>query len=191
MAEWFKFNQLTLNTDKTCYSIFTKKKHLKAKCDLTINKQKITKVRSTKYLGMHLDDQLNWNDHVTHVKNKFTQLKSAMHYISKFIDNQQANDIYHAYVYPHITYGLELYGLTYKKNTKKLQVAQNQIIKVLHKKEQMFCTKELYYETKLLNINQLNELLILNFVYKQRNHLLPKVFENYYVTHKNIKTEDV
>ena len=111
--------------------------------------------------------------------------------ISKCIDNQQANDIYHAYVYPHITYGLELYGLTYKKNTKKLQVAQNQIIKVLHKKEQMFCTKELYSETKLLNINQLNELLILNFVYKQRNHLLPKVFENYYVTHKDIKTKDI
>ena len=55
----------------------------------------------------------------------------------------------------------------------------------------MFGTKELYKETNMLQVKQISELLTLNFVYKQRNKMLPAVFDNYYTAHKEIKTTNI
>jgi hypothetical protein len=63
MIEWFAANKLILNLEKTNIMKFvtTNMPH----CALTISyKEKyIEEVVSTKFLGIHLDNHLNWKDH--------------------------------------------------------------------------------------------------------------------------------
>jgi hypothetical protein len=56
LHQWFVDNQLTLNIDKTCYSIFSNKKIPKK--SLYINHIEIKRVNSVKYLAVYLDEKL-------------------------------------------------------------------------------------------------------------------------------------
>ena len=71
LRRWFQANKLSLNVSKTNVMIFSNKK-----CDdnhmisISINGMDITRVFVTKFLGVHLDFQLNWSKHISVIKNK-------------------------------------------------------------------------------------------------------------------------
>ena len=65
--EWFEANKLSLNVGKIKYSLFHKPS---GKDDLSlffprllIKKHKVERVKSIKFLGALLDENLSWKDH--------------------------------------------------------------------------------------------------------------------------------
>ena len=77
IEDWFKANKLTLNADKTKYILFKNKKEDVSitSLKLQIDNKDIEKVgtgcknESFKFVGVHLDENLNWNHHLKAVKN--------------------------------------------------------------------------------------------------------------------------
>ena len=71
---WFKANKLSLNLDKTSYILFSSKgiKALKNnyKFSINIDKQSITRVASSIFLGIHIDEFLTWKVHKTEISKK-------------------------------------------------------------------------------------------------------------------------
>ena len=68
---WINCNRLTLNSDKTHYLIFHRKKTIPVNIDqLKINSIPITQKSNTNFLGVILDTKLNWKDHISHVQSK-------------------------------------------------------------------------------------------------------------------------
>jgi len=96
------------------------------------------------------------------------------------ITSKYANYIMPIDVYPHICYAIEIYGSCCKTVMQTLQVAQNSVLRVLLHKNRRYSATEMHNELGLLKIRQVYEKAILTFVYKQRNKLLPQVFDNYY-----------
>lgn len=70
LHEWLNTNVLTLNTAKTCYMKFGRAKHF-PDMNISIDRTPITRVRTFRYLGLVLDEQLNFKTHVDHIKNQF------------------------------------------------------------------------------------------------------------------------
>ena len=68
LGQWFIANKLTLNLSKTCYMVFSSEKNEDIK--LVINNTEIEKVKSCKYLGIYIDDELNWNVHIDYIFKK-------------------------------------------------------------------------------------------------------------------------
>ena len=58
LDNWLKSNKLTLNLEKTSYMVFSSRKMLSI--NLLLNNVEIEKAHTCKYLGIYLDDQLNW-----------------------------------------------------------------------------------------------------------------------------------
>jgi len=186
LFEWFQANELTLNVDKTCFTLFTNKKNVRLKEKLIIDGKVIHRVSSTKYLGLFLDENLSWTSHIDYVAKKLVKLKGALHYISDFIDKEYLRQIYFAYVFPHIKYGIELYGTCSAKLMKRIQTEQNKILKILYKKDFRYNTNKLHGELSLLKCQDIHNFFISIFVYKQQSSTLPKVFKNYFIV-----TEDL
>ena len=69
---FFTNNKLTLNESKTKYMIFAKKnKRVNTNQDIIkINGVAIEQVKSIKFLGLIINENLNWNEHKLHVKQK-------------------------------------------------------------------------------------------------------------------------
>ena len=64
IQDWFYANKLTLNLSKTVYLFFEHKGHTNTDLDLTLNGITIPRKRHTKFLGVWVDDQLNWKHHM-------------------------------------------------------------------------------------------------------------------------------
>ena len=66
ISNWFQANKLTINTGKTQFSIFTKpnKKIPKSLNSIKVLGNTYKRAAAAKYLGITLDDKLNWQEHI-------------------------------------------------------------------------------------------------------------------------------
>ena len=90
LTDWFCANKLSLNILKTNFVVFEPKRIKQIDIDtLKLGDQTIHRVRSTKFLGIHIDDELEWGDHIEHIAKKAARgsyaIKSAKRFLS--VDN--------------------------------------------------------------------------------------------------------
>ena len=66
LQKWFLCNKLTLNCSKSYFSIFhTKNKHIpEGLNEIVVDDVTIKRSASVKYIGLHIDENLNWNVHI-------------------------------------------------------------------------------------------------------------------------------
>ena len=70
---WFMVNKLSLNVSKTNYILFGNRK-VHSDLDIKIHNDKITRVSETKFLGVWIDEKLNWKKHVECVKRNLSRV---------------------------------------------------------------------------------------------------------------------
>ena len=63
LSDWFTANKLTLNLNKTVCMLFSPKKI--TKIEIKMNNVVIPQVSNTKFLGIWIDEKLNWHVHTT------------------------------------------------------------------------------------------------------------------------------
>lgn len=185
LNQWFNANKLTVNLEKTHFSVYSNRDSKQLK-ELDINGHIIKRTAVVKYLGLYLDERLSWNSHIDHISQKLTKLTYVFRTLSKFIDKDMVHQLYYGFIYPHITYGIELFGSACQKYIKQLQVVQNKLLKILSNKRFRYSSTELHRELNLLTVKNIHYLQTNVFVYKQRNGLLPQIFNNYYRLNKDI-----
>ncbi len=74
LEDWFKANKLSLNASKTNYILFRNKNmELNDKNNkLLINGEEIVLVSKTKFLGIIIDEHLEWKEHIDLCKRKIS-----------------------------------------------------------------------------------------------------------------------
>ena len=65
--KWFKTNLLTINTNKTHYFQFKTKNKPIIDIKIICNEQPITSVNNIKFLGIYINDSINWNYHIDYI----------------------------------------------------------------------------------------------------------------------------
>ena len=75
-----------------------------------MSNDEIERVKSCKYLGMYLDENLKYHDHISYVKSKLRQYRGMSFRVKKFIDRQSARKIYYSMVYSTVTYCISVWG---------------------------------------------------------------------------------
>ena len=88
ISQWFKANKFSLNEGKTKFTLFHKprdKDNLSLQLpNLKINNNEIKRYSSIKFLGVLVDENLTWIDHITLVENKnLGLLHKAKNYLNK------------------------------------------------------------------------------------------------------------
>lgn len=63
-CKWLYSNKLKINIDKTKYQIFKQKNKIVENLRIRINKVDIEKVSCIKYLGLTIDENMNWSSHI-------------------------------------------------------------------------------------------------------------------------------
>ena len=70
LYEWLCLNRLSLNISKTNFVIFHARNKPKVPVTICINRQAIEEVKYVKYLGVLIDSQLTFKNHVDELKKK-------------------------------------------------------------------------------------------------------------------------
>ena len=103
LHEWLCRNVLSLNVGKTCYITFGLAKRI-PDLNIVFDGVSITRVNKFKYLGLFIDDDLTFTEHVNHVKKQITPFISLMWRKGKYIPVGKRKQLYYPYVNSHPLY---------------------------------------------------------------------------------------
>jgi len=181
LSEWFSVNRLSLNLDKTCYSIFGPSHKDMKGYNLYINGKIIENVDCCKYLGILIDSDLKWQDHINYLHNKLIKFTSIFYKIRTKLPQEVLRMIYFAFVHTHILYGVEVYANTTLNHLSKLIVLNNKLLRILQNKSVKTHNSELYRTYSTLPIHLLHNYQLLVFIHKyvHQRTKLPAVFSTY------------
>jgi len=135
--------------------------------NLYIGGKKITKVSSYKYLGMFMDERLLWEDHIDYIYMKVVKFTSIFYKVRYLLHNACLKNLYFAFIYRHILFGIEIYANTCKTRLDKLSKLNNKIIRILFLLNKKITTPvfDLYKIMNVLPMAELYRMKLLQFVY--------------------------
>ena len=113
IAEWMRINKLSLNPTKTEYMIVDhprRRKNRELLPQAFINREKIKQVDKTKYLGVIVDDTLDWEDQYESVKKKVAWGLAAMKKLKGILPQSMLFQVYRALVESHLRYADVVWG---------------------------------------------------------------------------------
>ena len=97
-----------------------------------VNGHKITKVKSTKFLGIVIDDKLNWSAHIEYLTKKLRSVTGAICRIRRSIPVEYYKTKYSALFESHLSFGITVWGVALKSTpSEKLFITQKHCIRVL------------------------------------------------------------
>ena len=114
VVEWMKCNRLALSISKTNFILFHSNK-LKPNQSLRIkiDDAPIKQVHSTKYLGITFDSNLTWKSHINELCLKLSKTVGILSKVRHFVNNHILVMLYYSLIYPLLTYGIHVWGLTF------------------------------------------------------------------------------
>lgn len=180
LTNWFWQHKLFINTGKTnlmCYGSqkidlnSTLKLHTNPHCPPTCNCQYITQVTQTKYLGLTLDQKLNWESHTLQLQNKLRKLNYVLYHTSRLFTRAHLLRVYKALYEPVLRYGIIHWGHSPKKFTTPLKILQKQAIRTIAGIRRSDSSIPHFRNFDLLNLDQLYKFYSVKYAHRHFNKL--------------------
>lgn len=169
---WFQVNKLSLNVAKTNFMIFGNKR-FEENYMISINGMNINRVYVTKFLGVHIDSKLNWNEHISVIKTKVAKNVSIMNRVKHCLINSALYSLYCTLILPYLNYCCEIWGNTYKSRIHPLYIMQKRAIRICGNSDYRAHTRPIFYQLKTLCLPDMVNFNSMVFMYKVFNNSLP------------------
>ena len=128
--DWLQANRLSLNIDKTCFMIHTHYRYDINDVVIKIRDRPVTHVRSTKFLGLTIDDRLSYNDHVTTLHKSLCKTKGILYKISSIMPPSVIRNLYYSLFYSLMSYVISVWGGGNITNINKIRRINNRAIDI-------------------------------------------------------------
>ena len=127
LSSLFNGNSLTLNIEKSRYIIFrSKRNQVNYNGKLDLNGQTIPQVKSIKFLGIMLDEFLEWTLQVKHMLTKVIAGNYSLNMIKNIIPTRSKLQVYYCNVQSHLAYAISAWGPMLKsKDLQSIRKQQN------------------------------------------------------------------
>ena len=178
---WMDLNKLSLNINKTHSLLINPTVHHSSSDAIAFfNIDGSQHVNVIKYLGIEIDSQLNFKSHIDNVKSKIAKGVEILFKLNKILTSNALLMLYYALVHPHLTYGILIWGSTYKSYLNTLQLSQNKAMRAITKQRWFDRITPIYRRLQVLKINDLYKLETAKFMHQLSDKSLPASFEKYF-----------
>ena len=187
LSEWLNDNRLVAHPAKTTFMLFFASKQTR-KPNLYLNGTKLTQIgsncdtKTTKFLGLYIDDKLTWEHHIEKVQSKTRSIIHLLTSVKKSFPARLKVLLYKSLLLPHIIYCLPIYGKG--KGAQKLNTYMKWGIRVCANLKYNAHTNDHFRHYRILKYEDLYTLQLLLLGYKYANMSLPKSYSNFLTFHK-------
>ena len=105
LSFWFNANKIALNVAKTEIILFkTSNKNNDAGLKIKLCRKRIHAFPYTKYLGIFIDENLNWKTHINEISIKLIKDNAMLSKLRHFVNKDILLSVYYAILHSHLTY---------------------------------------------------------------------------------------
>ena len=178
VSTWLSANKLTLNKMKTEYMIIGSNKRLKhSQIDLEphirIGESRIDRVKTTKSLGLMIDESLIWNAQVDRITGKVNSGLGILRRLRDIVDYQTLIVIYLSIIQPHFDYCSQIWGCLGKGLSDKLQKLQNRAFRIITRENYDIRSEDILNRVGFSNLQTRREHQLAILMYKIKHKVLP------------------
>lgn len=142
-------------------------KELKQQVNIKLNDIILEVVPNYKYLGIYLDQQLNYDKHIGYIKSKISQRHYVLRKIRWSIGFQEAMLIFKSCILPYLDVGDIFYSGANNSRIKSLQVIQNKCLRTIYGPKHWPGVTESHRSNNLLMCQERRELNLLKYAHKR------------------------
>ena len=154
VQSWFLANKLQINYTKTSYMIF-KSRHVNFDHNLiniNINNTEIKRVNNMKFLGVVIDKNLTWKEHINYISLKISKSIGILNSLRFILPLIILVNLYNCMILSHLTYCNIVWGNCASYLLQKLFLLQKRAIRAVTRSHFLAHTRELFLKLKILDI---------------------------------------
>uniref|UniRef100_A0A1B6MTI7 Reverse transcriptase domain-containing protein n=1 Tax=Graphocephala atropunctata TaxID=36148 RepID=A0A1B6MTI7_9HEMI len=153
ISNFLNVHNLKLNVKKTNYLTFkTQQNQNNTNPTIKVDNQLITRKLNTKFLGLIIDENLSWNQHIEQLLLKLNSGIYALTKMSFLCNIDTLRMIYFSYLHSYIAFGLCIYGSTRKSNLDNILKIQKKAIRIMLGLKRDDSVRNYFKELKILTV---------------------------------------
>ena len=177
-------NKLTINLTKYYVLIIpsTLRRTAEWHLDILSAGTSVKVVDSAKYLGVMIDNYLDFKQHITVLECNVARAVGIMSKLKSVFPQANPLQLYYALVHPLLLYGLIIRGSTYFSYLNKLKILQSKAIRIVSGGHHRDTAMPIHAKLKILLLEDLYKFETGKFVYNRKGKAIPRPFHNYFAT---------
>ncbi len=199
LSLWLNVNRLALNISKTNFIIFRGyRKPYAHNVTLLMNKKAIEQKSHVKYLGILIDEHLNWKEHISNVTKKISRSVGIICKLRSCLNISLLRTIYYSLVYSHLNYGIHAWGSACKTDIEKILLLQKKAVRAMTGNRwyqtygnpgPLASSDPLFKKLGILKINDIYKLNVGKFIFACLSHLTPPLFWSWFTINNERATK--
>ena len=147
LNEFMEVNKLHINMKKCCYMTFrpnnksSEEDEVDPDLVLKINNTVIKQVTHTKFLGVIIDNQLNWDKHLSSLRQKLYYSLSTISRIKDLVPENLLPDLYYTLFESHLSYSISCWGGISDKKLASIFKIQKKALRIIFGDSESFKAK--------------------------------------------------
>ena len=109
-------------------------------------------INTFKYLGVTLDSKLSFSDHIGNVQANITKFAGILFKSKNLLTPEARLKFYYSFVYPHLSYNIQVWGSTHNYLVNRLLLVQKRIIRNIAGESYLASTSPLFKKFSVLKV---------------------------------------
>lgn len=181
LCKWLNANKIALNSNKTELIVFKHPtKQLNFSLKLKINGRKLYPSKFIKYLGIIIDENMRWSQHIKELSSKLRRANGALCKLRHYIPNFVLKSVYFALFSSHMLYGCQVWGQKETNITRRILLLQKTAIRIINFAPHRSPSRHLFGKLKILTIFDSVKLFNMLFIHRSINLKVPSHISSYF-----------
>ena len=181
LNQWFDDNYLKMNANK-CHLLVPNHTD---DVSLHINNEVITGEQNVKLLGIHVDNKLNFNDHVSNLCKKASQKLHALIRIAPHINSNKLRILMKAFIESQFNNCPLIWMFHNRTLNNRINRIHERALRVAYK-DQKSSFEQLLHKDNSFTIHERNLQRLATEMYKTKNGLAPTFMKNVFTESRNL-----
>ena len=164
----------------------TKNRKKNESLSIKIGDETINRVSHTKFLGIWIDDKLNWSHHIANAKNKISKGLGILWRAKRLLLEKTMVTLYYSFIYPYLHYGITAWGKSSHCYLDPLKKLQKRAIRFISSASRFAHTHPIFKRLNLLKLDEIFVLNVMMFMFNFKHYLLPQVFNDMFLLNSSV-----
>ena len=135
---------------------------------------------STKFLGVTIDKNLSWNQHLSSISSQTARGIGILYRIKNLLPKRTLLSLYNTLILPYINYCNIAWGNCSKTKLDNVLLLQKKAVRICTHSSFLAHTDPLFHQLNTLKIHEINDLQTAIFMFKYVKGVLPPIFRNFF-----------